>query len=68
MKKIVALAAAAIVAAAPVMAQNVPAVGPINGEKLSEGEAAIVAVAMTAGIVTIAVLAFSNDDDQPVSA
>ena len=68
MKKIVAFAAAALVAAAPVMAQNVPVVGPISGEKLSEGQATIFATAMTTGIVLIAVLAFSNDNDQPVSA
>lgn len=64
---IVAMSLAFAALAAPVVAQNVPTVAPVEGEGLSEGEASIVAALMTAGIVTIGVFAFSGDD-KPVSA
>lgn len=70
MKKLFAAAAMSLALAAlaaPVVAQNLPSVAPAEGEGLSDGESAIFAALMTAGIVTIAVLA-SSGDDQPVSA
>lgn len=67
MKKIFAAGALALAFAAPVVAQNLSTVAPAEGEGLSDGETTIFAGLMTAGIVTIAVLAFSGDD-APVSA
>lgn len=68
MKKAILFASAALLAAAPVVAQSVPVVAPVEGEQLSEGGAGIVAAALIAGIVAIAVVAASSGDDQPVSA
>jgi hypothetical protein len=67
MKKIFAAGALALALASPLVAQNVPTVAPAEGEGLSDGEATIFGALMTAGIVAIAVLAFSGDD-APVSA
>lgn len=63
----VAMSLALAALAAPVVAQNLPTVAPAEGEGLSDGESTIIAGLMTAGIVAIAVLA-SSGDDQPVSA
>ena len=68
MKKVFFLASAALLAASPVMAQAVPAIAPADGEGVSETGAGIIAAAFVAGIVTIAIVAASSDDNTPVSA
>lgn len=68
MKKAFIFASAALLAAAPVMAQSVPMIAPAEGEGLSDTGAGIVAAAFIAGIVAIAVVGASSDDNLPVSA
>lgn len=68
MKKAFLFASAVLLAGAPVVAQSVPATAPVEGEGLSAGGAGIVAAAFIAGIVAIAVVGASSDDNPPVSA
>lgn len=68
MKKILFPLAAAMLIAAPVAAQSVPAIAPIEGEsELGGKKSSIVAVALIAGIAAIAALAIADEDDEPVS-
>ena len=68
MKKVFLFASAALLAGAPVMAQAVPAIAPADGEGISDTGAGIIAAVFVAGIVTIAIVAASSDDNAPVSA
>ncbi len=67
-KKVVMFAPAALIAAAPVMAQSVPAIAPVKGEGASEGSANLIAASLIAGIVAIAVLGATSGDNAPISA
>lgn len=71
MKKIVLALGGLSLAAAPVLAQGLPASALVEGESEigGEGGAGIFAAAMIAGIAAMAVLAFSDgdDDDFPTS-
>ncbi|QIQ87556.1 hypothetical protein [Erythrobacter sp.] len=64
-------AAAAIGALAlvstPALAQSFPTVAPVKGENEIGGGAGIIAATLIAGVATIGILAFTEDDDDPVS-
>ncbi len=66
--KVVAGLAVLGLATAPVMAQvAAPALAPVEGEsELGEG-GSIIALGLLAGIIAIAVFAFADGDDDPVS-
>ena len=69
MKKLVWIAAAAALTAAPVMAQALPAKAPLGGDESEfSGSAGIIAAALLAGIGAIAIIAATDGDDRPVSA
>jgi hypothetical protein len=70
MKKVGLFVAALALAAAPSVAQALPAIAPLAGDEseASGGNANIVAAAFIAGIVAIAVIAATDGDDRPVSA
>jgi hypothetical protein len=67
MKKILFPLAAVTLIAAPVAAQSIPAIAPIEGESVGGKSSGFVAAALIAGIIAIAVFAFTGDDDAPVS-
>lgn len=68
MKKIALVLGGLALAAAPVLAQEGPALAPVeNGSELAEGAAGIYVAAMLAGIATMVVLVATDDDDRPTS-
>ena len=71
MKKIGIILGSVALMSAPVLAQAGPAIAPTEEESALGGEFGpnLFALALVAGIVAMAVLAFTDgDDDEPVSA
>lgn len=68
MKKVALALGAIALVGAPVLAQSAPAVAPVEGESEIGGSAAgLYAAAFIAGIVAMAVLVATDDDDEAVS-
>lgn len=63
MKKIALFAGALALAGTPVLAQSLPAIAPVADESELEGSSGLLIAALAAGIIAIAVLAVTNDDD-----
>lgn len=68
MRKLALGLGAVALAGAPLAAQSLPVVAPVaDGEELGGGGETVIIAGLIAGIVALAVLAATDDDDLPTS-